>query len=140
MIKREDVFITTKLWHENHGRENVRPALVESLKKLKMEYVDLYLVHTPFSAIPTEVSFRLRLCSRCTSSFLLARMQLVQLGQEEQSVEAATNRGDLFPVHPLYSMLPRNLLCEGRRSESAVPELRAKSESTSQMSASVYEI
>jgi diketogulonate reductase-like aldo/keto reductase len=52
VVSREELFITTKLWHERHGRDNVRPALLESLAKLKMDYVDLYLVHTPFSTVP----------------------------------------------------------------------------------------
>jgi diketogulonate reductase-like aldo/keto reductase len=56
VVTREELFITTKLWHERHGRDNVRPALQESLAKLNMDYVDLYLVHTPFSTVPLQVS------------------------------------------------------------------------------------
>ena len=48
-IKREDVFIATKLWNNNHRPERVKPAFEASLKKLQLDYVDLYLIHTPFA-------------------------------------------------------------------------------------------
>src|SRR3954451_12338981 len=46
-IKREDVFVATKLWNNNHRPERVKPAIEASLKKLRLDYVDLYLIHTP---------------------------------------------------------------------------------------------
>ncbi len=46
-IFREDVFITSKLWNDSHAEGQVRPALEESLKKLKLDYLDLYLIHWP---------------------------------------------------------------------------------------------
>src|SRR5271166_4807929 len=45
-IKREDVFIATKLWNSNHRPERAKPAFEASLKKLQLDYVDLYLIHT----------------------------------------------------------------------------------------------
>uniref|UniRef100_A0A0X3PHB8 1,5-anhydro-D-fructose reductase n=2 Tax=Schistocephalus solidus TaxID=70667 RepID=A0A0X3PHB8_SCHSO len=48
-IKREDVFITSKLWCNAHRLKDVRPACEESLRKLGLEYLDLYLVHWPVS-------------------------------------------------------------------------------------------
>src|SRR3974390_153744 len=48
-IKREDVFIATKLWNNNHRPERVKPAFEASLKKLQLDDVDLYLIHTPFA-------------------------------------------------------------------------------------------
>jgi len=53
-VKREDVFIATKLWNNNHRPERVKPALEASLKKLQLDYVDLYLIHTPFAFKPGE--------------------------------------------------------------------------------------
>lgn len=47
LVKREDLFITTKLWNDKHARDQVVPAMRESLQKLGLEYVDLYLVHSP---------------------------------------------------------------------------------------------
>ncbi len=46
-IFREDVFITSKLWNDSHAEGQVIPALEESLKKLKLDYLDLYLIHWP---------------------------------------------------------------------------------------------
>jgi len=53
-IKREDVFVATKLWNTNHRPECVKPAFEASLKKLQLDYVDLYLIHTPFAFQPGE--------------------------------------------------------------------------------------
>uniref|UniRef100_A0A2A4JAY8 NADP-dependent oxidoreductase domain-containing protein n=1 Tax=Heliothis virescens TaxID=7102 RepID=A0A2A4JAY8_HELVI len=46
-VKREDLFITTKLWNSEHAREAVVPALRQSLSNLRLQYVDLYLIHWP---------------------------------------------------------------------------------------------
>ncbi|KAJ8924074.1 hypothetical protein NQ315_006855 [Exocentrus adspersus] len=48
VVKREELFITTKLWNNFHDKENVVPMLKESLKYLQLEYVDLFLIHWPF--------------------------------------------------------------------------------------------
>src|SRR6476661_2687415 len=53
-IKREEVFIATKLWNNNHRPERVKPAFEASLKKLQLDYVDLYLIHTPFAFHPGD--------------------------------------------------------------------------------------
>ncbi len=53
-IKREDVFVATKLWNTNHRPERVKPAFEASLKKLQLDYLDLYLIHTPFAFQPGE--------------------------------------------------------------------------------------
>jgi diketogulonate reductase-like aldo/keto reductase len=53
-IKREDVFVATKLWNTNHRPERVKPAFEASLKKLQLDYVDLYLIHTPFAFQPGD--------------------------------------------------------------------------------------
>src|SRR3974390_1814018 len=53
-IKREEVFIATKLWNNNHRPERVKPAFEASLKRLRLDYVDLYLIHTPFAFQPGD--------------------------------------------------------------------------------------
>jgi diketogulonate reductase-like aldo/keto reductase len=53
-IKRAEVFIATKLWNSNHRPERVKPAFEASLKRLQLDYADLYLIHTPFAFQPGD--------------------------------------------------------------------------------------
>jgi diketogulonate reductase-like aldo/keto reductase len=53
-VKREDVFVITKLWNSHHRPELVKPAFEASLKKLQLDYVNLYLIHTPFAFQPGD--------------------------------------------------------------------------------------
>lgn len=53
-ITREDLFITTKLWNTNHRPERLGPAFEGSLERLGLEYLDLYLIHTPFAFQPGD--------------------------------------------------------------------------------------
>jgi alcohol dehydrogenase (NADP+) len=53
-VAREDIFVTTKLWNTNHRPERVGPALQGSLDRLGLDYVDLYLMHTPFAFAPGD--------------------------------------------------------------------------------------
>src|SRR6202035_3415596 len=46
-IRREDVFVTTKLWNNNHRPDRVKPAFEASRRRLRLDYVDCYLIHTP---------------------------------------------------------------------------------------------
>jgi alcohol dehydrogenase (NADP+) len=51
-ISRDDLFVTTKVWNTNHRPERVRSAFDESLERLGLDYLDLYLIHTPFAFKP----------------------------------------------------------------------------------------
>lgn len=48
-VKREDLFITSKVWISNAGYEKAKASIEESLNKLKSNYIDLMLIHQPFS-------------------------------------------------------------------------------------------
>lgn len=48
-IPREDIFLTSKVWIEHYGYEECRKSVEESLRKLKTDYLDLMLLHQPFS-------------------------------------------------------------------------------------------
>ncbi|KAK2989005.1 hypothetical protein RJ640_028494, partial [Escallonia rubra] len=60
---RNEVFITTKLWCNSAERDLVVPAIKESLKNLRMEYVDLYLIHWPLKA--TQEEFQVPIPKEC---------------------------------------------------------------------------
>lgn len=49
LVKREDLFITTKIWIDNYGYKKCYDSVKASLKKLKLDYIDLVLLHQPFS-------------------------------------------------------------------------------------------
>jgi alcohol dehydrogenase (NADP+) len=51
---RENIFVTTKLWNSNHRPERVEPAFEASLDRLGLDYLDLYLIHTPFAFQPGD--------------------------------------------------------------------------------------
>lgn len=53
-LTRKDLFITTKLWNNNHRPERVEPAFEASRKRLRLDYIDLYLIHTPFAFQPGD--------------------------------------------------------------------------------------
>ncbi|MGB3424482.1 MAG: aldo/keto reductase [Castellaniella sp.] len=46
-IPREDLFVATKVWNDRHGHDSTKTALQESLDRLGLDYVDLYLIHWP---------------------------------------------------------------------------------------------
>ena len=48
-VPRKDIFLTTKVWIEHYGYEEAKKAVLESMRKLQTEYLDLVLLHQPFS-------------------------------------------------------------------------------------------
>lgn len=55
-VDRDDVFLTTKVWHTNLQPEAVRASAEDSLRKLQTEYVDLLLIHWPNESVPLEAT------------------------------------------------------------------------------------
>merc|ERR1719510_1051685 len=53
VVKREDLFIQSKLWNSNHRPEHVRPDLEATLKDLKVSYIDSFVIHWPM-AVPSK--------------------------------------------------------------------------------------
>lgn len=50
-VPREDIFLTTKVWIENYGYENAKKSILKSMEKLRTDYLDLCLLHQPFSDV-----------------------------------------------------------------------------------------
>ena len=53
-LPREEVFVTTKLWHTEHGFDSAQRAAHHSLEQLDLEYIDLYLIHWPRANSPAD--------------------------------------------------------------------------------------
>jgi diketogulonate reductase-like aldo/keto reductase len=53
-VRRDDVFVTAKLWNTNHRPERVKPAFDASRKRLRVDTVDCYIIHTPFAFKPGD--------------------------------------------------------------------------------------
>lgn len=53
-LRREDLFVTTKLWNTNHRPERVKPAFDASCRRLQLDYIDCYIIHTPFAFRPGD--------------------------------------------------------------------------------------
>ncbi|MDO4576177.1 MAG: aldo/keto reductase, partial [Planctomycetia bacterium] len=51
-IAREEIFITSKLWLQDHSYEAAKKGIARSLRKLGTEYIDLYLIHQPYGDVP----------------------------------------------------------------------------------------
>ena len=56
LATREQLWVTSKLWNTNHAAEHVRPAVERSLADLRLDYLDLYLIHFPIALqyVPPE--------------------------------------------------------------------------------------
>jgi diketogulonate reductase-like aldo/keto reductase len=53
-LQRKELFVTTKLWNSNHRPERVKAAYEASCRRLQLDHVDCYLVHTPFAFQPGD--------------------------------------------------------------------------------------
>ncbi|GLQ45359.1 dehydrogenase [Dyella lipolytica] len=56
-VSREELFVTTKLWNNNHRPERVKLAFEASLRRLQLDYLDCYLIHTPFAFQPGDEQY-----------------------------------------------------------------------------------
>lgn len=48
-VPREEIFLTTKVWIEHYGYEEAKKSIINSMKKLQVDYIDLVLMHQPFN-------------------------------------------------------------------------------------------
>ena len=59
LCRRDDLWVTSKLWNTYHRPEQVKPAFIRSLRDLKLDYLDLYLIHFPIALqyVPMETRY-----------------------------------------------------------------------------------
>ena len=102
-IAREDLFITTKLWNEKQGYESTLKAFDRSMRKLDLDYLDLYLIHWPLPArdlyFETWKAFEKlyaegRIRAICVSNFLPEHLQRLIAGSD---TVPAVNQIELHP-------------------------------------------
>src|SRR5680860_540789 len=112
---RSDLFVTTKVWNDRQGTQSAFDAFDESLEKLGLEYVDLYLIHWPAPANDQYVETwhaleKIRASGRArsigVSNFLVPHLERLLA---ETDVVPAVNQLELHPAHqqPLVTAFAR---------------------------------
>lgn len=101
-VKREELFITTKLWLEDAGYEKAKAAFDKSMKKLQLDYLDLYLIHQPYSDVygawraMEELYKEGRIKAIGVSNFYVDRIQDFVLHNE---IKPMVNQIEMNPFH-----------------------------------------
>jgi 2,5-diketo-D-gluconate reductase B len=104
-VARKDVFVTTKIWTENLGGDVLIPSLKESLRKLRLDQVDLTLIHwpSPAKAVPVAESMQALLAAReagLTRAIGISNFPVALTREAIDAVGAhniATNQVELHP-------------------------------------------
>jgi 2,5-diketo-D-gluconate reductase B len=104
-LKREDVFVTTKIWTENLGADRLIGSLKESLHKLRLERLDLTLIHwpSPQGAVPVAESMQALLAAReqgLTGAIGVSNFTNALLAQAIDAVGAANIATNQVELHP----------------------------------------
>ncbi|WP_316675266.1 aldo/keto reductase [uncultured Tolumonas sp.] len=129
-VKREDMFITTKLWIKDAGYENTLKAFDTSLKKLQLDYLDLYLIHQPFNDVygSWRAMERLykegRIKAIGVSNFQLDRLTDLMVYNE---VPPAVNQIEINPFHQRYPDV-EYMVTQGIQAEAWAPFAEGKNE------------
>ena len=99
-VAREELFITTKLWVQDVGYERTQRAIDQSLRRLQVDYLDLYLIHQPFGDVhgawrAMEEAYRQgKLRAIGVSNFQPARLMDIQVFNE---ISPAVNQVEVNP-------------------------------------------
>lgn len=77
-VSREEIFLTSKVWIDHYGYEECRKSVLESLRKLKTDYIDLMLLHQPFQII-MELIEHWKICMMRGKSKPLASLIFIRI-------------------------------------------------------------
>lgn len=118
-VARDTLFVTTKIWTENLGRDKLIPSLKESLAKLRMDRVDLTLIHwpAPGDAIPVSAYMEALMDAKAqglTRAIGVSNFTIAHLKQAIDAVGAAEIATQQIEVHPF---LQNRRLAEFTRSQ-----------------------
>ncbi|HWT95749.1 MAG TPA: aldo/keto reductase [Solirubrobacteraceae bacterium] len=110
-LPREDVFITTKCFNDHHGYEQAKHAFKESLDKLELDYVDLYLIHWPIPSLDKYVETWKAFVELQKDGFVrsigVSNFQPAHLDRivEETGVTPAVNQIELHPYLQQHGLI-----------------------------------
>jgi len=120
-IRREDIFVTSKLWNKDHGKKDVVPALKKTLSDLGLEYLDLYLIHWPLTMRAGDEMFP-KLADGVTPDYGVivphdetwkAMEECVRLGLTKHIGLSNFNEAQISSIIQKCSIRPAVLQCEG---------------------------
>lgn len=103
-IPRESIFVTTKLWNDDHRAGNARGGFERSLKALNIDYIDMYLIHWPLPAVDKYVEIWQQLIKikeeGLTQSIGVCNFQITHLQRiiAETGVAPAVDQVELHPL------------------------------------------
>ena len=105
-VKRDDLFVTTKLWNDDQGYDSTLKAFDDSLSRLGLDYVDLYLIHWPVPSqdnyVDTWKAFEKIYNSGRAKAIGVSNFQIPHLRRlfDETSIVPALNQIELHPNLP----------------------------------------
>ncbi len=105
-VPREELFVTTKLWNSDQGAKNVQSAFDESLEKIGLDYVDLYLIHWPMpevgKIVETWKEFEKLLADGKTRAIGVSNFRIEDLEElkKHSAITPAVNQIELHPRLP----------------------------------------
>ncbi|MGO2266449.1 MAG: aldo/keto reductase [Vagococcus salmoninarum] len=112
-VKREDIFVTTKVWNEDQGYDSTLAAFETSLAKLQLDYVDLYLIHWPVAGKYKETWKALE------HLYKEGRVKAIGVCNfHEHHLRDLMGEAEVMPMvnqielHPLLNQLPLRSFCE----------------------------
>ncbi len=116
-IPREELFITTKLWNDAHGYDLALEAFENSMKKLQLDYVDLYLIHWPNPKA-------LRDCWQCTNAEAWRALEKLYAEGRARAIGVSNfhphHLNELYKTAKIKPMVNQIKLCPGTRQEEIV--------------------